>query len=191
MLPSLANVAILLERNLRLTRLLSGKLQLKSRLCAQSMMLRGRWTRLGPGMRSLTAWFGIYVLLLVSIRFTRLNILLGALLVTMLLMPELVLGPFSMTMWLIRLSYMLTRRLIIISALRARLRMRWIVLRILPILLGLRPVAGLLSSSRLGRTVSMFVKVRCRCRLLESFCAEWLNVTQLSLMTLRVVCVWP
>lgn len=79
---------------------------------------------------------------------------------------------------------MLTRRLIIIKALWARLSIRCIVLRILPMFLGLRPVAGLLSSSSLGRTVSMLVKVRCRCRLLDSSCAEWLSPTQLSLITL-------
>lgn len=95
MLPPLASVATLLVRNMRPIRLLSVKLCLKSRLLACRIILFDDRSDLGA--RSLTACFGIYVLFPVSIDVTSLNILLGALLVTMLSIRELVLGPLSMT----------------------------------------------------------------------------------------------
>lgn len=92
-------------------------------------------------------------------------------------------------MWLIKLSYMLTRRLIIITARLAALTIPPIVLRILTMFLGLRPVAGLLSNNRLGPTVSMLVRVSCRCRLLDKRWAEWFSLSFLRLITLSDLCI--
>lgn len=95
-LPGFTRVAILLGQKLRPTLMLRVALWLKSKPLASSIgVLR---VGLRPGEQLGTVWFGIYVLLVVNMLFTLVNILLGPLLVTIVFADESVLGWLSITM---------------------------------------------------------------------------------------------